>query len=361
MDINKIQTGNKKSNKFLFIILGVIALIAVLIAFVFLGGDSEKEKIVNGELDLKNVSEIIRVSEKNHAIVELYNFKKGEVINSVDLTEYLKEDSSKVVDEQGQKPLYVMDNELTKVYAYMSGTIIEINKKDGKLTSDVLIEDKKLAEVNYLNLNGSKLLLTSSLTNEVHRYNTETKQMLDTVTLMTSPTFATEIDDTIYYLSDAVLYKYNLTDKKVIGSIDLIDVPKEIQTINNDIYAISPFGSGLDNGLLLRVNKKEFNIDSLIELGKGQNKLLTKSATSSMLYISQNSQEKSASLVKVAATSVMSVNDEVSRDSYLEKGVDYLGLLIEENDKGLKIFQLNSENENFELKLDESYFYAPIL
>lgn len=357
MDINKIQTGNKKSNKLLFIILGVVALVGIFLAFVFLGGDSEKEKGENGELMLKNVSEIVRVSEDKNNTIELYNFKKGEVINSVDLSEYYKKDVSDIED----KPLYVMDNQLTKVYVYVPGSIIEINKKDGKLVGEVLIQNEILTNVSSLNLNNDKLLLMNPTTNEVYRYNVETKQMLDTIVLEETASFVTEIDTDIYYLVDNMLHQYSLSDKEVIGSLELIDKPTNIETINNNIYIVSPFGSGLDNGLLMRIDKSEFKIESLIELGKGINNLLTKSSNSSLLYISQNSDEKGASLIKAAATNVMSIDNEVNRENYMEKGVDYLGLLIEETNKGLKIFQLNSEDESFELELNTSYFYAPIL
>lgn len=353
MDINKIQTGNKKSNKLLFIILGVIVLLGIFLAFIFLSGDSGKDKEVGAELVIEDVSEIVRVSEDKNTIIELYNFKKGEVINSIDLSEYVK--------NSDEKPLYIMDEKLSKIYVYVAGNIIEINKKDGKLVSEVSIQNKSLMNITSLNLNENKLVLINATTNEVYRYNTETKQMLDTVTLNQTPVFATEIGDKIYYLVGNTLHQYGLSDKNILASIDLVDVPTSIETINGHIYVISPFGSGLDNGLLIRIDKDKFEIESLIELGKGTNNLLTKSSNSSLLYISQNSEEKGASVIKAAATNVMSIDNEINREQYLEKGVDYLGLLIEETEKGLKVFQLNSEDESYELELTSSYFYAPIL
>lgn len=266
--------------------------------------------------------------------------------------------------------LYTLNNSYDKVYAYDGKNIYSYAMKRGHLKEEGKIAEIKTSKATKFRVEDKNIaILSNDGQTLTYRYGVEDKVKEKKWIVSDNVTDFHIQDGTLYYSSDTKLYAFS---PKSETSIELGDITDVITTFQDHLLIHNQFGSGLDNNILVSLQKDNLKINNLQKTESSATHLIPMDEGDTTFYTTQyvNTSEpynllvswqlKDGKLVKNndVAVKIPVKKDGITYDAETTVGSD--GYLYTHFHNKTQIFDVRSREVLKNVKVDD-YFAMPVL
>lgn len=122
----------------------------------------------------------------------------------------------------------------------------------------------------------------------------------------------------LYYCHGEALEQLNLLTNKNYTT-QLGDISEDIFLLNNKLYVLNQFGSGLENAILIKMNSSNLLVEGLVEL-KNKNNIVFQNVNNNIIYIGQEA-DTTSNVISIPTES-FEINEETFVLTYKTKPIN---------------------------------------